>query len=113
MSNDTNSTELTDQELRDQFPEVVQGRAEKSKVLHIPDEEADQPEPICDRPSKNGWREVSMSCFPAGYHDFCDYCKRKLYQEDCGIGVGLTESAVTGQRWGEEYGDALTVDWGD
>lgn len=94
-------------ELRERFPRVVQGKAQKATALHLPDPDADNPEPMCDRAS-NGWRRVDVAAFPEGYRDFCHYCKCELREKD--QEEDRPEPTPTAQRW-ESCGDALAADW--
>jgi hypothetical protein len=109
VSTDTDSTNYTEQELRNRFSEVVQGKAQKSKVLHLPDPDADDPEPMCDRHTSNGWRAVSVTSFPIGHRPFCDYCKRRLREQDEAEESSASSRSATGEF---STGNALEAEWG-
>lgn len=112
MSAETEGAVPTESELRERFPEVIQGRAEKAKVLHLPDPDTDQPEPMCDRHTSNGWRSVSIGAFPPGHRDFCTYCKRRLCEQDrCEPPRGPTTPSWTVKQWEKKHCDAMQSDW--
>lgn len=81
-------------DLRDRFPEVVQRCAQKAKVLHLPDPDAEEPEPRCDRHTSIGWRTVAVDSFPQGHREFCEYCVERFRENPR-----------------EKYGNALKSDW--
>jgi len=86
--------DYSEEDLRKRFSEVVQGRAQKSKVLHLPDPEASELTPRCDRNTSNGWREVSVKTIPMGHRSFCSYCVERFHEDPR-----------------EKYGDAMESDW--
>lgn len=94
MTSDVGTTDYTDSDLRDRFPEVVVSSSGKStKVLHIPD--GDEAEPLCGVIAvSKGWIRKSVDVYPGpDYYEYCDRCRGKL-------------------RESERYGNALESDWG-
>jgi len=110
MSTNPDSADYTEQELRDRFPEVVQGRAEKAKVLHLPDPHAESPEPMCDRHTSNGWRSVSIKSFPPGHRSFCSYCIHRL-DEQAEVGVRNVDTPGWVRSGTVVAGNAMEADW--
>lgn len=98
---DTSTDEYSDKALRERFPEVLQGRGHKSKVLHIPGPDGDPDEPLCDRYSGGEMRRADVACFPPGWNErgFCDSCVDRLRERD--------RAEVP-----DGHGSALESDWG-
>ncbi|PSQ05245.1 hypothetical protein BRC97_09925 [Halobacteriales archaeon QS_6_71_20] len=105
MTTDIDTTDYTDADLRERFPEIVVTTSGKSsKVLHVPD--GDDVEPLCDVTlvSKE-WTRKSVEVYPGpDYYDYCDRCREKVREEDLS---GITPSPDDG------YGNALEAEWAE
>lgn len=86
------SGQVTDIEsdIRDEFDNFVRtSHSQTQASLHLPDNESDEVEPLCDRanlhPDKGApdygkqsqWLRKSTKTYPPGYYPLCQYCVDK------------------------------------